>query len=106
MERVLLRVSRWIILAFSFFMFLYQSQVAIQKLVDPPVVDSTEILNVIDTEPPLMTICPLNQFNQTRISELGYENYFHLLTGYDSEKGIISWGTQHNLSFEELINEA
>ena len=106
MERGLLRVSRWMILAFSFFMFCHQSQVALNKLVDPPVVDSTEIRNVVDTEPPLMTICPLNQFNQTRISELGYKNYFHLLTGYDSEKGIISWGAQHNLSFEELINEA
>ena len=56
MESGILRVSRWMILAFSFLMFLYQSQVAIHKLVDPPVVDSTEILNVIDMEPPLMML--------------------------------------------------
>ena len=50
---------KFFILAFSSFMFTYQTLVAMHKLTSPPVVDSTERFNIKDIDNILITICPL-----------------------------------------------
>ena len=47
---------KFFILAFSTFMFTYQTLVAIHKLTNQPVVDSTERLNIKDMDNLLITI--------------------------------------------------
>ena len=57
------KAFRMLILVFSFLMFLWQARIAVIQLMDPPLVDSTERLNIADIEPLLITICPLEQWN-------------------------------------------
>ena len=96
---------KFLILGVSSFMFTYQTLVAIQKLMNPPVVDSTERLNIKDIDTPLITICPLNQWNTSKVKEFGYEDEFYLLMGFANGSTFIGWGAQQNLSFEELFQK-
>ena len=94
------------ILAFSSCMFTYQTLVAIQKLTSPPVVDSTERLNIEDVDSLMVTICPLNQWNISKLNEFGYEDELYLLLGFaNASKTFVGWGAQHNLTFEELFQK-
>ena len=61
-----------LILVFSTAMFIYQASVAIGKLVNPPIIDSTQRLSITNIDPPLITICPLNQINSTKFIQFGY----------------------------------
>ena len=88
-----------LILAISSVVFIYQVSEAIQKLMDPPVVDSTERLKIADIEPLLITICPLNQWNKTKLRQYGYLGEDHLLLRN------LSWGAQLNLTFDELVGK-
>ena len=88
-----------LILAISTVMFIYQVSEAIQKLMDPPVVDSTERLKITDIEPLLITICPLKQWNYTKLRQYGYLGQDYLLLRN------FSWGAQFNLTFEELVGK-
>ena len=45
-------------------MFLYQLNFAINKLMDPPIVETTDTLKLNRIEPPMMTVCPVNQESQ------------------------------------------
>ena len=94
-----------LILLLSFIMFFYQAQIAVNNLRNPPVVDTTETLNIGDVDPPLITICPLNQFNQAKIKEFGYNNLDSVLIGYSYKNQQIGWGAQYNLTFEEFIDK-
>ena len=93
------------ILAFSSLMFTNQTLVAIQKLMNPPVVDSTERLNIKDIDTLLITICPLNQWNITKLNQFGYKDEYYLLLGFEDEYKFVGWGAQHNLSFEQLFQK-
>ena len=94
------------ILAFSSCMFTYQTLVAIQKLTSPPVVDSTERLNIEDVDSLMITICPLNQWNISKLNEFGYEDELYLLLGLANvSKTFVGWGAQHNLTFEQLFQK-
>ena len=94
------------ILAFSSCMFTYQTLVAIQKLTSPPVVDSTERLNIEDVDSLMVTICPLNQWNISKLNEFGYEDELYLLHGFaNASETFVGWGAQHNLTFEQLFQK-
>ena len=96
------------ILAVSFTMFFYQAKIAVEKLIDPPVIDSTEILNIEDIQPPLITICPLNQWNETKLKKIGYYNKQDFLSGtydYDHIHGLISWAPKPNMTYEKQIRD-
>ena len=105
MEKSLAKAINWLILVFSFIMFCYQVQIAVNNLRNPPVVDSTETLNISDVDPPLITVCPLNQFNKTKMKEFGYGNLNSVLIGYSYKNKQIGWGAQYNLTFEEFIDK-
>ena len=99
------KVLKWLILAFSICMFCYQAQIAIKKLLDSPVVDSTDMYNIADTQLPLITICARNQWNKTRLQDFGYLDKMGFLGGYDDYNKVFSWGAQHNYSFNEILEE-
>ena len=99
------KAFRMLILVFSFLMFIWQASKAIGKLMDPPVVDSTERLKSADIEPLLITICPLGQWNKTMLIQNDYRDELDLLKGYSKTGTFVGWGAQHNLTFEELVAE-
>ena len=106
MEKSLTKAIKWLILLISFIMFYIQAQIAVNSLRDPPIVDSTETLNIADIDPPLITVCPLNQFNWTKIEEYGYnQDIYQFFNWYDSKNKVYAWGAQYNLTFEELLDE-
>ena len=86
-------------------MFIWQASVAIGKLLDPPVVDSTERLNTADIEPLLITICPLGQWNKTMLNQNDYRDDLDLLKGYSKTGDFVGWGAHLNLTFEELVGK-
>ena len=94
---------KFLILGFSSFMFTYQMLVAIQKLMYPPVVDSTQRLKIKDIDNLLITVCPLNQWNTSKVMEFGYEDELYLLMGFSNESTFVGWGAQHNLSFDDIF---
>ena len=90
------------IVTFSSIMFIYQTSVAVMKLINPPVVDSTTTLSTADVDL-LVTICPLDQWNRSKINELGYSSARKLMFGIGGKQKFIGWGAQHNLTFEDLV---
>ena len=96
-------------------MFCYQFHIATKNLMDPPTVDSTYERNITNDDIPLVTICPTNQFNVTRLQKLQYYHAFQSLSEVDLLlKGFTlcndtnlctSWGPQLNLSFENLLGQ-
>ena len=100
------KAVKFLLLAFSIFMFIYQASVAVMKLMNPSVVDSTEKFDIADIEPPLITICPREQWNKTMLKQFGYSSNFNFWFGYDKSVGsLVGWGAQHNLTFEELVGK-
>ena len=101
------KVLKWVILSFSFFMFCYQAEIAIRKLMSPPVIDSTDIHSLADIQLPLITICAKKQWNKTKLLKFGYYNEIEFLAGYgglDKEDYVFAWGAQHNISYDELLD--
>ena len=91
MRKSITNTFKWLILFFSVFMFCFQTQVAIQNLLDPPVIESSKIHNIADIEPPLITICPFEQWDN--INSTGYAGRREFLVGkYSKIKTLRSWG--------------
>jgi hypothetical protein len=92
-------------------MFIWQASVAISNLMDPPVVDSTERLNIGDIDMIVITICPLKQWKEDKLRYWryridfnlfqGYEHIFDIVNGY--QKKFVGWGAKRNLTFDELV---
>ena len=68
----MIRAFKKLILVFLTAMFIFQASVAIGKLINPPVIDSTQRLSITTIDAPLITICPLNQINYTKFNQFGY----------------------------------
>ena len=89
-------------------MFCYQLNTATLNLIDPPTVDSTYERNMTVDDMPLITICPTNQTNITRMNELGYFDLLgSILEGstYGNKITRVSWGEHVNLTFDELKSQ-
>ena len=99
----MIRAFKKLILVISSTMFIYQAYVAIGKLLNPPVIESTQRFSISNIETPLITICPLNQYNYTKLQEFGYEDEIHFILGLGPNNLFVGWGKQHNLSFEQLF---
>ena len=91
-----------LILVFSSAMFIYQASVAIRKLMNPPVIESTQRFSIANIDAPLITICPLNQYNYTKFKQLGYEDEVSFMLGRDDyESGLfVGWD---NLTFNQIV---
>ena len=100
------KAFRMLILVFSFLMFIWQASVALSNLMDPPVVDSTERLNFDKIDSQLLTICPLNQFNLTKLQQFGYPpSQYEFFMGFDNSFNFIGWGAHLNLTYVQMVEE-
>ena len=98
------KAFRMLILFISFMMFIWQASVAVGNLMDQPVVDLTERLSIADIDNLLISICPLDQWNATKLQQYGYNSEQSLLAGVNSlDISVIAWGAQYNLTFAELV---
>ncbi len=105
----ILKVLRIFVLLISFVMFCYQFHTATVNLMDPPTVLSQYERDATDADMPLVTVCPTNQINLTKIKNLGYGSYDDILTGIVEKNELewfTSWGDHRNLTFEELKEQA
>ena len=98
------KAFRMLILLISFMMFIWQASVAVGNLMDQPVVDLTERLSIADIDNLLISICPLEQWNATKLQQYGYNSEQSLLAGVNSlDISVIALGAQYNLTFAKLV---
>ena len=90
-------------------MFIYQFMKSLNNLLNPMVADTTIVISREDIPLPLITICPSNQINKTKIHSLGYDvnEWENLLYGIKeiNKSLVITWGSDLNKSFDQLIDE-
>ncbi len=101
----LLKILKFNVFLVSFAMFCYQLQTATLQLMNPGLVDINHARNVTDDDMPLITVCPTNQINLTRVKKLGYFSHESLLWGStkcNETTYCTSWGPHLNLTFEDL----
>ena len=48
-------------------MFFYQMREAVEKLMKIPMIMSTQTLDIKEVDPPLVLVCPAQQFNATKV---------------------------------------
>ncbi len=84
-------------------MFIYQFTKSLNNLLNPMVADTTVVISRKDISLPLITICPSNQINKTKIHSLGYDvnEWENLLYGIKeiNKSLVITWG------FDQLLFE-
>ena len=97
---------RLTLLVVALFMFCYQVQFAVKSIMDPPLMVTTSGTTISEITPPLMYLCPLNQFDIEKVKAFDYGHETLILEGimYSQSKGYFrSWGSHRNLTFEQLI---
>ena len=86
-------------------MFCHQLNTANKNLMSPGTVESSYERDVTVDDLPLVTICPTNQTNDTRLVELGYFGQLELMLMGQFKCDPVwctSWGAHKNLTFDEL----
>ena len=98
-----LQLFKCLVLIVSSVMFIIQFKTSFDKLLNPQLADISEIKSIDNIEPPLITICPFNQINETKAKEFGYSGVF--LNGIQENRNgsVVTWGTHMNKTFEELL---
>ncbi len=104
---------KFIIFILSSAMFLFQLSISVNNLMNPNIADTTQIISIEQISLPLITICPRNQLNNSKITALGYSISEHrspmtaLFLGLKRENGSsrMTWGNDENLTFESLLEE-
>ena len=84
-------------------MFLVQFKTAVEKLKNPLITEFTKHLDIDEIDPPLISICPLGQYNQKQLENLGYSASTSLFLGLVRDENYLSWGAHMNKSFEEIL---
>ena len=91
---------------FAVCMFIYQMTNAVSKLYNVPTVISTTTLSVDQIKPPLIVVCPVDQFNTTNLNSFGYgEDYKFYQGKVENMTDSLSWGHHVGKSFKEMIEE-
>ena len=99
------KILKMIVFIISFVMFCYQLNTATQNLMDPQTVLSQYERDAIVDDMPLITICPTNQINLTKISQLKYDDLENMLLGDTECYGTTectSWGAHLNFTFDNI----
>ena len=98
-----MRVLRVILFLVCMLMFCYQTSKAINSYLNPPLVVVTTETELTDNLNPSVYICPLNQYNRSKLSDYGYDEEFSIVAGSLTNSRVHSWGAHTNLTFESLI---
>ena len=107
MNNLVLFGMKFIVLSISLYFFNIQVFQAIQNLIKPPTVDSSFEKQLTETDLPIITVCPTNQTNYTRLYELGYKLRSFMYAGISSCKNetCLSWGHHLNSTYDDLLNQ-
>ena len=104
------QLLRKLVFIVSTLVFVYQIGISTFNLLYPQVADTTEIDILQKIKPPLITICPRDQVNESKVKELGFSYNLtgHTLTflmGIKKDNGTskLSWGLDMNKTYEELL---
>ena len=62
-------------------MFTYQMKGSIGKLLDPPVILREKKVKLTEIEPPMITVCPLNQIDLEKLQSYGFQTFNDFLRG-------------------------
>ncbi len=62
-------------------MFVFQMNISLENLFNPPITVSEKRLQLNEIEPPMITICPLNQVDETKLKSYGFGSYQDFLMG-------------------------
>ena len=71
---------------------------------NPPLADSTELISIHDCNLPLITICPINQFNITKLEKYGFFEAKDFLAGMIRGQPTVSWGADLNMTFDQYLD--
>ena len=96
------QIIRQILLILASFMFCYQTQIAVKSIMDPPLMVTTDILPISAISPPLMMLCPLNQFDVVKMDKLKFDDELSLLVE-SITAGTPGYLRSWNMTFEQLI---
>ena len=104
----LLKALKFIVLAVSVFMFVDQCSIAVQKLMEQPVVDRTEYIPIQNITKPIITICPKHELNETMLRSFSYHFSHDLLRGQNIENtSLYSWnGWNDSLTFMSIVTSS
>ena len=78
--------------------FCFQMYISINHLILPPVVVSIKNLKLTDIDPPMITICPVQQFDTEKLKSYGYESQQMLISGFGTNSSLM------NQSFWDIVN--
>ncbi len=95
-------------MVFSTYNFADQVMKAIEKIRNPPTVDSTIMKPIDDVDLPIVTICPTNQTNSELLDKFyGNKNPNAMLAGKAlcNGKPCLSWGNHLNMSHKKLLHK-
>ena len=100
-------IFKILVLLVSTTMFVYQFTRSLSNLLNPMIADTTVGISREDLPLPLITICPLNQLNKTKIKDLGYdanewENFLYGIKEINHSL-VITWGSDLNKTFDQLL---
>ena len=105
-----LKALKFLVLAVSVFMFVYQCSTAVQKLMEKPVLDWTEYIPIQNITKPIITICPKQGLNHKRplLRSFGYKYEHFLFKGENMQnKSLYSWnGWNDSLAFMDIVTSA
>ena len=95
---LLLRGIKALVLIICLVAFSFQMYVSINQLILPPVVVSVGNLKLNENDPPMITICPVNQFDPERLKSYGYDDRRMMISGFGNNSQFL------NLSFWDIVN--
>ena len=100
------KLIKVLVLIISIAMVILAVKRAVLLLADPPIVDETELKDVSEIPPPLITVCPTKQELVEVLKKNGYLTKLTLLAGSRmNDPSNLSWNGKNNKTFHQLIDE-
>ena len=75
------KIFRILVILISLAMFVLQINISLENLFNPPIIVSEKRLQLSEIKPPMITICPLNQVDETKLKSYGFGSYHDFLMG-------------------------
>ena len=75
------KLFKLLVILISLTMFVFQMNISLENLFNPPIIVSEKRLQLSEIKPPMITICPLNQVDETKLKRYGFLDYHEFLMG-------------------------
>ena len=97
------KIIRLLLIIIALFLLCYQTKFAVESIMNPPTIVTSHQVPISEISAPLIYICPLDQFNTTRMQQFGYANEYALFDGRSEQNTSRSWGAHVNMTFQQLM---